>query len=75
MLMRIKAFLKERKRASLRELALHCDVSESAMEKMVVVWIDKGKVVRVKNKSCAGCAKRACDQGMMTVYEWCADAE
>lgn len=67
----IKQYLREHKRATLQNLALHFDMELDAMRGMLEHWIRKGKVRRqiVKN-ACKGCSE--CNSSEIEFYEWIA---
>lgn len=69
LLIDIKTFLAERKRASLDDLARHFDVEPGALKGMVETWIAKGRVRRLSDRlPCGTCGK--CDSAQVDIYEW-----
>jgi predicted ArsR family transcriptional regulator len=75
MLSEIRAFLSERKRASLAEIALRLKVPPEAARGMLELWIRKGKVCRLAafcgggcSRGCGGCAQSHSSE----IYEWVA---
>jgi hypothetical protein len=68
-LTRLSAFLKERGRASLSDLANGLDSTPEAVEAMLAVLERKGKVRRLPGgSSCStGCCQ--CDPAKLTLYE------
>jgi len=73
MLRGLKKYIKECKKVSLRDIALHFDTDPGAIEQMLNVWIGKGIIRRVqkeKQNTCHGCARAYCDEASMILYEW-----
>lgn len=70
----LKAYLVDRKRVSLAEIAIHFDTSQSAVRPMLDKWISKGRLRQVEaagscgktGSSCSCCEKPA------EVFEWTA---
>lgn len=70
----VKAYLKERRRASLGEIAIHFDTTADAAKALVEIWLAKARVRKVEAEAgaCATtCVKGCCDPGQAAeVYEW-----
>jgi putative ferrous iron transport protein C len=67
-LVEVKAFLQERHRAGLGEIATHFDSSPDTVRQMLGQWMAKGKVRQVDNGSCAaGCH---CHIRHDEIFEW-----
>lgn len=69
----IKAFLMERRRSSLGEIAVHFDTTSENARALLEPWLAKNKVHRVQPETaCAGSCGRACCNGGLAaeVYEW-----
>jgi len=67
-LVEVKAYLMERHRAGLGEIATHFDTSPDTIRQMLGQWIAKGRVRKVDNGSCAaGCH---CAIRHDEIYEW-----
>jgi putative ferrous iron transport protein C len=67
----IKRYLKERRHATLMDLAVHFDTDPEAMRGMLEQWIKKGRVSKSEshstcNRGCSGCG---CDAAL-EVYSW-----
>ncbi len=71
MLSDIRNYLSNRDAVSVRDLALHFDVSPAAMQGMLNHWIRKGRVKRIF--ACGGC--NSCDNQDSEIYTWVAVAE
>lgn len=70
----VKAYLKQHRRSSLSEMAIHFGVSDDTMRTLLDPWLIKNKVQRVEaGAACRGsCAKASCCGAVVTpVYEWC----
>ncbi len=73
MLSKIKEYLKEQGQASLRDIAVHFDVSEEAAQGMLEHWERKGKVRRMESASCGGACGHKCSSCPMQcsmIYQW-----
>jgi predicted ArsR family transcriptional regulator len=75
MLSEIRAYLSERHRASLAEIALRLKVSPEAARGMLDHWMRKGRVCRLAafcnggcSRGCGSCAESAANE----IYEWVA---
>ncbi|ARJ65743.1 hypothetical protein WV31_08785 [Magnetospirillum sp. ME-1] len=67
-LVEAKAYLVERHRAGLSEIATHFDTSPDTVRQVLGHWIAKGRVRRVDSGSCAsGCH---CHIRQDEIYEW-----
>ena len=66
----LTAYLTERKRAPLVDMALRLETSEDALRGMLAALERKGRVRRIGNGAAcsSGCCK--CDQGRVETYEW-----
>ena len=77
MLTEIKRLIAKQKRISLYDLSIHFGVEESAMEKMLETWLQKGKLKRTDfsycQSACTGCVKFNCFPSKMIFYEWVAE--
>ncbi len=72
-LLELKKFLKERKVASVQEMALHCNAEPDAVRGMLEEWMRKGKVDKVSDTSSCkgGCCGCNAPVGSMEIYRWC----
>ncbi len=74
MLTEIRDLIVERKIISLYNLSLYFNVDERAMEKMVDLWIKKGKIKKTETEEssfsnkCKGCTNKTC-YSKMVFYE------
>lgn len=66
----LRAYLQERGRAPIADLANRFDADPAAVRGMLETYIRKGRVRRVGGDEvqCGGCAK--CDASQLEVYEW-----
>lgn len=65
----LKQYLQERKKASLRDLALHFDASHEAIQNAMALWIRKDKVEVSESSGCdKGCCQ--CSTELTTIYHW-----
>ena len=69
-LLEIKKYLQEQKRASLRDIAVKFDLTEDAVKEMLAHWECKGKIIRAEKKQ--GCGKKCscCSSPCEKVYFW-----
>ncbi|AVZ80144.1 sugar metabolism transcriptional regulator [Zoogloeaceae bacteirum Par-f-2] len=74
-LSRLSDYLRERRRASLADLALGLHASPDAVEAMLATLERKGRVRRLPpGSSCASrCGK--CNPGTIQIYEWCGSTQ
>lgn len=73
MLSDIRAYLSERGRAPLSDIAARLGVSADAARGMLQHWVRKGKVCRLEScpacaRGCGDCAESAANE----IYEWVA---
>ena len=68
-LMDLRNYLAERKRASLKDLAMHFDTTDDAMRGMLEKWEQKGKVTHCAQPNCGGCST-GCASEPGEIYEW-----
>lgn len=66
----LKAYLKERGRAPIEDLANRFHTDPAAIRGMLETWIAKGRVRRIDPEAgdCTGCNK--CDSFKLEIYEW-----
>lgn len=74
MLTEIKKLLKERESISLSDLSIHFEVEESAMEKMMEIFLRKGTAKKTdigcSTGSCGGCTMKTYHLSKMIYYKW-----
>lgn len=72
-LSRVSDYLKQRKRASVTDMALGLDTAPDALKGMLATLERKGRIRRLAvGSGCAnGCCK--CDPKTLELYEWVAD--
>ncbi|MDX2223051.1 MAG: FeoC-like transcriptional regulator [Rhodospirillaceae bacterium] len=69
LLIELKTFLADRKRASLDDLARRFDTDPGALKGMMETWIAKGRVRRLSDRlPCGTCGK--CESAQTDIYEW-----
>lgn len=69
MLRELRNFVKERKQVSLKEMAIHFQIDESAVEGMAEQLIQRGDIRKVdKFFKCKGCIEGSCCDN--TLYIW-----
>jgi bacterioferritin-associated ferredoxin len=65
----LKAYLVQRRRASIDDIAARFDISADAARGMIEVWIAKGRVRQLnQHLPCGTCGK--CESAQSDVYEW-----
>jgi hypothetical protein len=70
----VKAYLKQHRRSSLTDMAIHFGVSADTMNALIEPWLAKNKVQRLDGeKSCnKPCSKSGgCCGTISPIYEWC----
>lgn len=69
-LSQIKQYLRERRAATLEELARHFQTEPATMRDMLEHWIRKGSIRQKMER--AGCCQRCrlCEETPIEVYEW-----
>ncbi len=70
MLVDIKAYLIERERASLQELAFHFRQKPDVMRDMMSYWVCKGKVCCIKDPPGCGSTCFKCQPELAEEYCW-----
>ena len=73
-LSRLSNYLRERRRASLVEMAYGLDSTPEALVPMLATLERKGRVRRLDSTSGCGSCCGKCDPATVTLYEW-ADVE
>ena len=69
MLMEIKTYLRQHRRASLADLAHRFGVEPDSLRGMMAIWVGKGQVRKIRALgTCGGCA--ACAVHRLEIYEW-----
>lgn len=64
----LKAYLAERGRASLGDIAIHFGSSPDAVRQAAQLWVGKGRLRAIEGSGCkTGCN---CGHKPETVYEW-----
>jgi DeoR/GlpR family transcriptional regulator of sugar metabolism len=71
MLSHVSDTLRERRRASVIELARSVESTPDAVKGMLALLERKGRVRRLPGGACGGCGK--CDASDLEVYEWAGD--
>jgi DNA-binding MarR family transcriptional regulator len=66
----IKAYLKERRRATLADIALHLGSDPEAVRGMLERWIRKGKVRKLQARASCNSSCTECDPAATEIYEW-----
>ena len=69
-LSRLSDYLRERRRASLADMAIGLDSAASALEPMLATLERKGRVRRLPAGSSCGKSCCACDPKRLQIYEW-----
>jgi hypothetical protein len=65
----LKAYLVERRRASIADLTARFDTDAEALRGMLAHWLGKGRLRRVDvDGACGGCC--GCATSAAEVYEW-----
>jgi len=65
----LKTYLSERKRAPIKDMAIHFNSEPSAIRGMLEHFIRKGQVHRLEmSTACGGCQK--CGESDMEIYEF-----
>ncbi|TBV83382.1 MAG: hypothetical protein EYX74_01005 [Desulfobulbaceae bacterium] len=70
-LIQVKHYLRERRVASLQEIALHFKVEVDTVKPLLEIWVNKGKARRHADgveTACSGCCR--CDPASLVAYEW-----
>lgn len=73
-LTRLSDYLRERRRASVADMAIGLDSTASALEPMLATLERKGRVRRVAPAAGCGTSCCKCDPESTLVYEWAGDA-
>lgn len=72
-LSRLSAYLKQRKRASVADMALVLDAQPNAVNGMLAALERKGRVRRLPAGSSCGSTCSKCDPTTLELYEWVGD--
>lgn len=73
-LSRLSDYLRERRRASVADMAIGLDSTPSALEPMLATLERKGRVRRVAAAAGCGTSCCKCDPVSAIVYEWAGEA-
>ena len=75
MLSEIESYIESRKSASLRDISIHFRTEPAALEPMLEILLEKGRIrllpAACSYGSCAGCAGACTDRAAMMIYEYC----
>ncbi len=66
----VRDYLRERRQASLGDIALHFDSDPEAVRGMLEVWVRKGKVERSTLMPACGSGCNKCDVASTEIYRW-----
>ncbi len=66
----LRAYLKERKSVTLRDLMLHFDTDAQALRGMLQILQTKGYVKKNTAKEACGTSCCKCDSTLTEIYEW-----
>ena len=72
-LTRLADYLRQRRRASLADMALGIGITSSALEPMLATLERKGRVRRLPAGAGCGHTCSKCDPTVLAVYEWTGD--
>lgn len=67
----VRDYLEQHGQATLADIALHFDMEPAALQGMLEVWIDKGKVSRTDLTASCGNTCSRCDPASTELYVWC----
>ncbi len=66
----LKAYLQQRGRVSLADIAMHFDVDAAVARNMLQVWMNKGKVQCVQTTPACGSSCTQCAPETTEIYVW-----
>lgn len=66
----LRAYLKERKSVTLRDLMLHFDTDAEALRGMLQILLTKGYINKNSAKEACGTSCCKCDSTLTEIYEW-----
>jgi putative ferrous iron transport protein C len=71
----LRDYMKQRRQATLADLAAHFQVDPDAVRGMMDVWIGKGKVRRLPATASCGSSCTKCDPAGTEIYLWTGEIE
>jgi putative ferrous iron transport protein C len=66
----IRDYLKQHRRAALRDMALRFDTDPDALRGMLAKWVSKGRIARLPGGTACGGGCCKCDPDTTEIYEW-----
>lgn len=66
----IRDYVRERRQASLEEIALHVDSNPDAVRGMLERWIRKGRIRKTLKGPACGSSCGSCSSESTEIYEW-----
>ena len=66
----LKQYLRQRRQVTLADVMHHFDVDENVARDMLTVWMNKGKVQRLRVAASCGSSCSQCDPMATEVYVW-----
>lgn len=71
----LRDYMKQRRQATLADLAAHFQVDADALRGMMEVWIGKGKVRKLSATASCGSSCTKCDPARTEIYLWIGEVE
>jgi len=69
-LTQVRDYLKQKRQAPLRDMALEFGIDQDALRPIVELWITKGKVVKLPEGSACGGGCNSCEPQTIELYQW-----
>ena len=70
MILGIRDYLKQHRRAALTDMALRFNAEPDALRGMLDKWVSKGRVTRLPGGTACGGGCCKCDPATTEIYEW-----
>lgn len=66
----IRDYLKVKKQAPLRDMALEFNMEQDALRPLLEQWADKGKITRLPQGTTCGGGCHSCEPEAIELYQW-----
>ena len=72
-LTQVRDYLKHRRQAPLRDMALEFGMDQDALRPIIEQWVAKGKVEKLPEGSACGGGCNSCEPQTIELYQWIDD--
>ena len=66
----IRDYLKVKKQAPLRDMALEFNIEQDALRPILEQWVNKGKITKLPQGTTCGGGCHSCEPEVIELYQW-----